>query len=148
MRLAEKGRYAPPPVLAPPHAEQLSRTLASWPHVHARTHWRLGDETVIDGADFYVGEEELGHLHLDGEAHVAVGRTLRDALVPRHLGRAFRWSEDFVTWPVTSDVDRLHAEWLFALRYWALTGASDEQLAAEIEAQERRPRARESTLEG
>ena len=132
MRLAEKGHYAPPPVLAPPHAEELSRKLASWPNVHVRTHWRLGDETVVDGADFYVGEEELGHLHLDGEAHVAVGRVLREVLVMRHAACAFEWSEEFVKWSVTSDDDRAHAEWLFSLRYAVLTGASEKELSADM----------------
>ena len=80
MKLAEKGHFAPPPPL-PKHAQTVSEHLATWPKVHARTHWLLGDETEIDGADFYLGEEELGHLHLDGEAHVAVPKKIRDALI-------------------------------------------------------------------
>jgi hypothetical protein len=62
------GSFVPPPTLSPKHAQALSETLASWALVHARTHWLLGDESVADGADFYLGDEELGHLHLDGEA--------------------------------------------------------------------------------
>ena len=128
MKLSEKGRFAPPPRLEPTHAQALSETLASWASVHARTHWLLGDESVVDGADFYVGEEELGHLHLDGDAHVAVGPALRDVLVERRLARPFRWSREFVTWKVSSVASREHAEWLFSLRLAALRGATPAEL--------------------
>lgn len=134
MKLSEKGRFAPPPRLSPRHAQALSETLASWESVHARTHWLLGDESVVDGADFYVGAEELGHLHLDGEAHVAVGPALRDVLVERALASPFRWSRAFVVWKVSSVASREHAEWLFSLRLAALQGASPEALRTLITA--------------
>ena len=70
MKLSLKGRFSTRPTL-PEHAEDVAKELASWPDMHARTHWLLGDETEVDGADFYLGEEELGHLHLGGQAHVA-----------------------------------------------------------------------------
>lgn len=132
MKLSEKGRFAPPPKLEPKFAQALSETLSSWSGVHARTHWQLGNESVVDGADFYVGEEELGHLHLDGDAHVAVGAALRNALVERGLARPFPWSREFVTWRVTSAASRDRAEWLFSLRLAALGGASVESLLATV----------------
>lgn len=132
MKLSEKGRFAPPPKLEPKYAQALSETLASWSGVHARTHWQLGDESVVDGADFSVGDEELGHLHLDGDAHVAMGSTLRNALVERELAHPFRWSREFVTWRVTSVASQAHAEWLFSLRLAALGGASVESLLAAV----------------
>ena len=132
MKLSEKGRFAPPPKLEPKFAQALSETLASWSGVHARTHWQLGDESVVDGADFYVGDEELGHLHLDGDAHVAMGSALRNALVERGLARPFRWSREFVTWRVTSAGSQAHAEWLFSLRLAALGGTSVESLLAAV----------------
>lgn len=95
MKLSEKGRFAPPPAL-PMHARLVSSTIASWDDVHARTHWLLGDETEIDGADFYVGEEEIGHLHMEGEAYVATGLALRKALVAAKLASPFRWSTSFL----------------------------------------------------
>lgn len=107
-------------------------TLATWKTVQARTHWQLGDETVIDGADFYVGEDELGHLHLDGDAHVAVGEVLRDALVEAGLARPFRWSRAFVTWKVSTSAARGHAEWLFSLRYAALNGTPSRELLEQV----------------
>ena len=132
MKLSEKGKFALPPKLEPKHAQALSETLASWSGVHARTHWQLGDESVVDGADFYVGDEELGHLHLDGDAHVAMGVALRNALVERGLAHPFRWSREFVTWRVTSSASRGHAEWLFSLRLAALGGASLASLLLQL----------------
>lgn len=120
MKLSEKGKFALPPKLEPKHAQALSETLASWSGVHARTHWQLGDESVVDGVDFYVGDEELGHLHLDGDAHV------------RGLAHPFRWSREFVTWRVTSSASRGHAEWLFSLRLAALGGASLASLLLQL----------------
>ncbi len=127
MKLAQKGSFAPPPRL--PHAAQaLSELLACWPRVHARTHWRLGDERFVDGADFYLEQDELGHLHLDGEAHVAVGEKLAAALVRAGLASRFRWSPAFVTHPIASEADVKHGAWLFQLRYDALEGAAEPEL--------------------
>ena len=127
MKLNEKGRFAPPPSL-PEHAQAVSKSVAGWPEVHARTHWLLGDETKVDGADFYVGQEELGHIHLEGEAHVAVPRKLRDALIKARRAKAFRWSEAFVVFPIRNVSDVSKAEALFRLSYDHLRGVSEEAL--------------------
>ena len=133
MKLSQKGRDAPPPTLKPKHAQALAQTLSGWASVHARTHWYLGDESTVDGADFYVGQDELGHLHLDGEAHVAVGPTLRTALVDAGLANPFQWSGEFVTYNVSSEETKAHAQWLFSLRYAAIGGTSAAQLIKEIQ---------------
>jgi hypothetical protein len=133
MKLTEKGRFAPPPKL-PKHAETVSKALASWPEVHARTHWQLGDEDVIDGADFYVGEDEIGHLHLEGEAHVASGLVLRKRLVAAKLAAPFRWSTKFVVHLVAREGDVPHALWLFRLAYDHVRGTTDDELLARIDA--------------
>lgn len=127
MKLAEKGRFAPPPVL-PPHAQAVSEALAAWPAVHARTHWLLGDEQEVDGADFYLGQEEIGHIHLDGEAHIAVSKRLRDALIEAGMAKPFRWNAKFVMFRIQTAKDRAHAEALFKLAYQCLQGASDAEL--------------------
>jgi len=54
-----KGRFAPPPKLKAA-AQRVSEAVAAWQGVHARTHWLLGDEREVDGADFYLGENEVG----------------------------------------------------------------------------------------
>ena len=127
MKLSEKGRFSPPPAL-PKHAEVVSKTLASWADVHARTHWLLGDQNEVDGADFYVGEEELGHLHLEGQAHVATGPVLGKALVAAKLAAPFRWSSKFVVHDVARAADVAHALWLFRLAYDRAKGTTDDEL--------------------
>jgi hypothetical protein len=133
MKLAAKGRYAPPPSL-PTHAQSVSEALARWPEVHARTHWLLGDEREVDGADFYLGEDELGHLHLDGEAHIAVTKALREALIAAGAAKPFRWSASFVVFRVRSAADVEHALALFRLSYDRRRGTSEAELLARVAA--------------
>jgi len=45
----------------------------------------------VDGVDFYVGADELGHIHLDGSIHLATTAKLRSALVAEGLGEPFAW---------------------------------------------------------
>src|SRR6516165_1298489 len=73
MKLADKGRIKPPPALKGA-AQLVSQEIQSWPGIVAATHWFLYDRTQVDGADFYVGERELGHIHLDGEFHLGYDR--------------------------------------------------------------------------
>lgn len=129
MKLIEKGRYAPPPRL-PVHAQAVARVLGGWRRVHARTHWLLGNENEVDGADFYVGEHELGHIHLQGEAHIAVTRSLRNALVAAGLAEPFRWSQSFVVYSVEAAAHVAHALALFELAYDQLHGVSSAELVA------------------
>ena len=131
MKLAAKGRHAPPPTL-PKHAQTVSEALASWPGVLARTHWFLGNESQVDGADFYVGEDELGHLHLDGEAHIAISAPLRDALISAGLAKPFRWSPKFVVFQVRTARDVAPATQLFELAYDRLRGTSERELLARV----------------
>jgi hypothetical protein len=129
MKLAEKGSFALPPVL-PPHAEAVSRAVAGWRDVHARTHWLLGDEHEVDGADFYLGERELGHIHLEGEAHVALPKALRDALIASARAKPFRWSESFVVFAIRRREDVAEGEALFRLAYDRLRGVESSALLA------------------
>ncbi len=133
MKLAEKGRYAPPPQLEPA-AQRVSTTLASWPGVHARTHWLLGDEQVVDGADFYLGEEELGHLHLESTAHVMHALPVANALIKAGLGKRFAWNREVVVFQIRTQKDVAHALWLFELSYARRQGSKQEELLARISA--------------
>ena len=123
MKLSEKGHFAARPTLQGP-AELVACAVQQWPAVHARTHWQLGDETIVDGADFYVGERELGHLHLYPEAHVAMPPSLRDAVIAAQLARPFRWNERFVVHRVKTSAEARVTEWLFRLAYDRLRGVS------------------------
>ncbi len=118
--LSKKGRHAPRPSLTG-FAEQVAAALEQQPGVTARTHWRLGNERLVDGADFYVGQQELGHLHLDGEAHIPLTVALREQLVASGKAHPFPWAEGWVVWPVETPADVDHALWLFSLRRSLMT---------------------------
>lgn len=132
MKLSKKGRFEIRPSL-PLHAERLAEELASWPGVQPRTHWLLGDETVVDGADFYVGEDELGHLHLDGTAHIPQARAVADALVSANLASRFRWIASWVEMAVNDPASHAHASWLFRLRYDQLRGTHAKLLLDRVQ---------------
>ena len=131
MELSKKGRFQAPPPL-PQYAQRVCAEVSSWEGVAARTHWRLGDETVVDGADFYLGEDEIGHIHLDGTAHIVAEPLVRDALIAAGLAKPFRWSDAFVVVPTKREADVELAHWVFELRYDAARGVSAEVLVARV----------------
>jgi hypothetical protein len=121
MRLESKGKIRPPPRLKGP-AQSVSSEIQSWPGIIAATHWFLHDRTQVDGADFYVGEKELGHIHLDGELHLFVTVGLRRRLIDAGLAEALPWSDDCVQAPISSRREARNAVWLFRLAYDRLQG--------------------------
>jgi len=131
-----KGRVAPPPRLAAT-AQRVADEVAALPHVIVQAHWEIGSQTEVNGTDFYVGEDELGHIHLDGEAHVPVGRALADELVRAKLARRFPWSREFVAIDTS---DAAQARWVFGLRHAQIAGATDAELRAQVAAQAPRRR--------
>jgi len=86
-----KGPFAPPPVLGGP-VQAVANAIAAWPDVEATTHWHLNDQTRVDGIDFYVGPDELGHIHLDGAIHLSTTPELGAVLVAEGLGKPFPWA--------------------------------------------------------
>jgi luciferase-like monooxygenase len=138
MRLAEKGPIIAPPVLEG-WAHVASLEIQSWPGIISATHWSLHDPTQVDGADFYVGEAELGHIHLDGEIHLGLTRPLRKALTDAKLAEPFQWAHHWVQFPITDQSSTQHAIWLFLLGYDRLNGARSRELQRRIcEAPDRR----------
>ena len=91
----EKGPLAPPPVLDGA-AGVVAVAVAAWPGVETTVHWHLCDRTRVDGVDFYLGEEELGHVHLDGEIHLATDRILGAELVAEGAAEPFRYVRGWV----------------------------------------------------
>jgi hypothetical protein len=77
----------------------------------------------------YVGEEELGHIHLDGEAHIPLGRALASVMIKARLARRFRWSREFV---VVDTADHDRAVWIFGLRRVQIDGAEVDELASRV----------------
>ena len=128
MSRTAKGRVAPAPRLAA-KPQQTAELVAALPNVSVQAHWEIGSQSDVNGTDFYVGEQELGHIHLDGEAHIPVGATLAAVLVQAKLAKRFRWSAQFV---VVDAADTEVAVWTFALRHAQIAGASDADLKARI----------------
>jgi hypothetical protein len=88
---------------------------------------------VVDGADFYVGESELGHIHLDGEIHLVLTKALRKAVIASRFAEQFRWDVNFVQFLITNEASAQHALWLFRLAYDQLKGANESDLLNRIE---------------
>ena len=123
LSLSQKGPLAPPPVLAG-MAELVSLAVQSWPGVIAATHWYLFDRREIDGVDFYVGDDELGHIHLDGEVHLATSSELSQSLISAELARPFQFGGSYASWcefSVCTRVDVDRAIWLFRQNYDRIT---------------------------
>jgi hypothetical protein len=131
MKLESKGEVRPPPKLKGP-AQSVSAEIQSWPRIIAATHWDFYDRDEVDGADFYVGEKELGHIHLDGELHLCVTVGLRRRLIEAGLAEALPWAEDCVQAPISSKGDAKKAKWLFKLAYDRLTGTPIPELRQRI----------------
>ena len=105
-----KGPLAPPPVLSG-DLQAVVDAVVAWPEVGASTHWRFGDMSRVDGVDFYVGSDELGHLHLDGSIHLATTDALQAELVQEGVGAPFAYARGWTQ----SSVRRLGAPGAIAL---------------------------------
>lgn len=131
MRLESKGEIRSPPKLKGP-AQSVSLEIQSWPGIIAATHWFLHDRTQVDGADFYVGEKELGHIHLDDELHLGLTVGLRRLLIEAELAEALPWAEDWIRAPISNQKDARTAQWLFRLGYDRLMGTPISELRKRI----------------
>ena len=136
MKLEEKGPIKPAPVLAGP-GQKTAEAIGSWASTISATHWDLFNRSRVDGADFYVHEAELGHIHLNGEVHLAATNALGVPLLERGLvsplpyGKAYG---DWVSFLIRTDADADHATWLFRLNYDRLRGESITALTERIAA--------------
>ncbi|RSK29770.1 luciferase domain-containing protein [Hymenobacter metallilatus] len=136
MKLSEKGPLAVAQALST-LLEPVSQAVQGWAGVIAAAHWdlfRVGE--VVDGIDFYVGEEELGHIHLNGEVHLATSAALGQALVAGGLARPLRWGgaayRGWTEFSVGTTADAAHATWLLERNYQRLRGRAEAELVAEI----------------
>jgi Family of unknown function (DUF5519) len=131
MKLAEKGCILAPPVLSG-WAQTVSLKIQAWPQIVSATHWQFGDPTKVDGTDFYVDQEELGHIHLDGEIHLLLTETLYAAVIGAKLAERFRWAANWVQFPIEDEPSAEHALWLFQVAYDRLRGTSEGALLDRI----------------
>lgn len=95
MARADKGPEQPPPVLDGALGT-VADTVSAWPRIIATVHWDLSDPTKVDGVDFYVGDEELGHIHLDGFVHLATSPSLGAELVADGFAAPFPYARGWV----------------------------------------------------
>jgi hypothetical protein len=95
MARADKGPVALPPALDGPLGT-VAGEVAGWRGIIATVHWDLSDMSRVDGVDFYYGEQELGHIHLDGSVHIATNPELGRALVNEGLCRPFPYQHGWV----------------------------------------------------
>ena len=131
--LRNEGPLLPAPKLAG-FAEEVSAEIQSWPGIVAFTHWQRDDPTRVDGSEFHLEEGgELGHIHLDGEFHLAMSKPLRARLVELKLARPFVWHQAWVTASITSPGDVNQAVWLFKLGYDRLCSVPEHTLFSRME---------------
>lgn len=91
----EKGPIAPAPRLEGP-VQAVIDAVSAWPGIDTTVHWHLVDRTRVDGVDFYVGDQELGHLHLDGSIHLATRPALGREMIAEGVARSFRYQQGWV----------------------------------------------------
>ena len=134
MKLEAKGPIQAAPVLAGP-GQKTAEAIQSWPTIISATHWDLFNRSRVDGADFYVDETELGHIHLNGEVHLAATHVLGLPLLARGLVSPLPYGKahgDWVSFMIRTDADADHATWLFQLNYDRIQGVSMDVLTERL----------------
>ena len=131
--LSAKGKFAPPPILDL-FAQRVSAAIQTWPDIISATHWHLYRADDVDGADFYVAEDELGHIHLNGEVHLATSLELRKLLLAKNLAKPFPYYASWVQTRIGTAAEAEHALWLFKLNYDRIKGETETRLSERIEA--------------
>lgn len=91
----QKGPIATAPTLEQPFQTVID-AVESWPGVTKTVHWHFSDQSRVDGVDFYVADDELGHIHLHGEIHLATSQQLGDLLIAEGAARPFRYQQGWV----------------------------------------------------
>ena len=95
MARVNKGPVTRPPALEG-NLKTVADAVAGWPGIIATVHWNLYRPSQVDGIDFYLGDEELGHVHLDGWAHIATSPSLGHDLVEQGLAQRFKYHRGWV----------------------------------------------------
>ena len=149
MKLNDKGPIAPPPELSK-HLQFVSDRIQSWPGVLAATHWDLYSPSQVDGADFYLGDDELGHIHLNGEVHIPLSAHDHASAIATGLASRFRYgafgSGSYRFWVEANVRNKAEAEiavTLFELSYRRSSGsfsASSQEGAVKTRPSETRDR--------
>jgi len=131
MKLKDKGPILPAPVLSK-YPQMVSEEIQTWSKIISATHWDLYDKSKVDGADFYVGEKELGHIHLDGWVHLATNKALAQVILKNKLAEKFPYAQDWVMFSIDKKQDVKKAILLFQLNYDRLNGKLIDALISKI----------------
>ena len=134
MKLEEKGPIMPPPQLDEV-AQAVAQAVQCWDDGIAVAHWDLFDHTRVDGADFYAGGGELGHIHLNGDVHMAATKAIYQALITAELAGSLPYgsgNKRWVRFPIQVEAHSAHATWLFRLGYHRLKGTPETELLRRI----------------
>lgn len=131
MKLEEKGQLLPPPILSK-YPQMVSEEIQKWGGIIAATHWHLYDKTKADGADFYVGEKELGHIHLDSWVHLATSKELAHVMLKNKIAEKFPYGQNWVMFSIASEQDVKKAILLFQLNYNRLNGEPIDALISKL----------------
>ena len=91
----DKGAVTPAPELDGP-LHTVAEAVSAWPGILASSHWHFFDRSRVDGIDFYLGDQELGHIHLDGSLHLATSPSLGKELIKQRLARPFPYQRGWV----------------------------------------------------
>jgi|GEM_PF-1091187 len=122
MARSDKGIMAPAPQLDGP-LQTVATAVSAWPGISASTHWHFYDRSRVDGVDFYLGDEELGHIHVDGSLHLTTSPSLGKALVAGRLARPFPYQRGWVCEDIY-DIGAPAAITLFRSNYERLQSAA------------------------
>ena len=131
MKLEDKGQILPAPVLSK-YPQMVSEEIQKWSNIISATHWDLYDRTKVDGADFYVGEKELGHIHLDGWVHLATNKELSQVILKNKLAIKFPYVQNWVMFSITNKQSVKNAILLFKLNYTRLNGEPINNLISSL----------------
>ena len=131
MKLKDKGTILPAPVLSK-YPQMVSEEIQTWSKIISATHWDLYDKSKVDGADFYVGEKELGHIHLDGWVHLATNKDLSQVILKNKLAEKFPYAQDWVMFSIDKKQDVKKAILLFQLNYDRLNGMPIDALILKL----------------
>ena len=130
MKLRNPGPIRPAPDLhgqAATIAEAVERMVG----VTAHTHWMRGDSKTVDGAEYHLGDLELGHVHLDGSVHLPMG-PLAASVVDASLAAYPPWSKTWVSLAAQANGSASKAIWLFELAHAQASGLSHHNLLDRI----------------
>lgn len=90
-----KGPLGQPPLLEGP-LQRVVDVVSGWEGIDTTVHWHFSDQSEVDGVDFYWEGQELGHIHLDGEIHLATSPALGKRMIAEGVAKAFRYQRGWV----------------------------------------------------